>query len=52
MYRSWFRTERKGGRGVKKKSKAVQKWLLKAASKEQNPFVKAELIYQALEVKG
>ena len=28
--------------------KAVQKWLLKAASKEANPYMQAELIYQAL----
>jgi hypothetical protein len=30
------------------KNKAVVKWLLKAASKEANPYVQAELIYQAL----
>jgi hypothetical protein len=33
---------------MKRKSKAVQKWLLKAAGKEQNPYVQAEILYQAL----
>ena len=28
--------------------KAVRKWLLKAAAKEQNPYFQAELVYQAL----
>jgi len=31
------------------KSKPVQKWLLKVASKEANPYHQAELIYQALD---
>jgi len=33
---------------MREKSKAVQKWLLKAASKEQNPYLQVELICQAL----
>jgi hypothetical protein len=28
--------------------KAVRKWLLKAANKEQNPFVRAMIDYQIL----
>ena len=34
---------------MEKKSKAIIKWLLKAASKETNPYVKAMLLYQILE---
>ncbi len=29
-------------------NKAKQKWLLKAAEKEANPYVQAELLYSAL----
>ena len=28
--------------------KSIQKWLLKAASKESNPYFAAEFLYQAL----
>ena len=28
--------------------KSVRKWLLKAASKEANPYFQAEILYQAL----
>ena len=35
--------------GVKRKCEAVRKWLLKAASVEENPYMQAELIYLALE---
>ena len=28
--------------------KAVGKWLLKAAAKEQNPYVQAEILYSVL----
>jgi len=30
------------------KGKPVTKWLLRVASKEANPYVQAELLYQAL----
>jgi len=29
-------------------NEAVRKWLLKAASKEQNPYVQAEILYSVL----
>ena len=28
--------------------KAVRKWLLKAAAKEQNPYMQAEILYSVL----
>ena len=31
-----------------KANKAMRKWLLKAASKEQNPYFQAEILYQVL----
>jgi hypothetical protein len=29
-------------------NKAVRRWMLKAASKEQNPYVQAEILYSVL----
>ena len=29
-------------------NKAMRKWLLKAAAKEQNPYVQAEILYSVL----
>ena len=29
-------------------NRAARKWLLKAASKEQNPYVQAEILYSVL----
>jgi len=29
-------------------NEAVRKWLLKAASKEQNPYMQAEILYSVL----
>jgi hypothetical protein len=29
-------------------NKAMRKWLLKAAAKEQNPYVQAEILFQVL----
>jgi hypothetical protein len=40
--------EPKRRRRQKKVRKAVRKWLLKAASKEQNPYFQAEILYQVL----